>query len=378
MVHRLWEEKNRVEGKTVMVMAAVVCAVLAALYVSTAYAQGPDEDASCLACHSNENLEMTLPSGETLPLYVDEERMLESVHAAEDISCTDCHTDIEAYPHPTNTYSDLRDVTIQNAETCQTCHEDEAIKEHDSVHEAELKAGNRNAPVCTDCHFAHTVSEPATPRTQIQETCSQCHSEIADEYAASVHGEALSGENNPDVPTCVDCHSVHNIGDPTTVEFRLKSPQLCAECHTDPAMMSKYGISTAVMDTYVADFHGATVELFAKQHPDQATNKPVCYDCHGVHDIKSTDDPTSAVTTKENLLKTCQTCHPDATSENFTAAWMSHYEASPTKYPLVFYVNLFYWIVIPATIGGLGVFVATDVFHRTRTRSHESKKEREE
>jgi predicted CXXCH cytochrome family protein len=348
------------------------------LVVVTAYAQGPDEDETCLACHSNPDLEMTLPSGETLPLFVDAETMRGSVHAAADIGCTACHTDIEAYPHPPTTYADLRDVTIQNAETCSACHQDEADKEADSVHQAVLAAGNRNAPVCTDCHFAHTVDKPAIPRTAIQETCSQCHSEIADEYAASVHGTALSADNNPDVPTCVDCHNVHNIGDPTAAEFRLQSPQLCSECHTDSAIMSKYGLSTSVLDTYVADFHGSTVELFAKQHPDQATNKPVCYDCHGVHDIKSTEDPDSAVTTRENLLKTCQSCHPDATSESFTAAWMSHYEASPTTYPLVYYVNLFYWIVIPVTIGGLGVFVATDVFHRTRSRTHPSKEEREE
>ncbi len=53
--------------------------------------------------------------------------------------------------------------------------------------------------------------------------------------------------------------------------------------------MDKYGISTQVLNTYVADFHGTTVTLFEKQSPDAQTNKPVCYDCHGVHDIAATD-----------------------------------------------------------------------------------------
>ena len=79
------------------------------------------------------------------------------------------------------------------------------------------------------------------------------------------------------MPTCIDCHGVHNIGDPTTAEFRLKSPEMCAKCHTDPAIMDKYGISTQVLNTYVADFHGTTVTLFEKQSPDAETNKPVCY-----------------------------------------------------------------------------------------------------
>ena len=40
-----------------------------------------------------------------------------------------------------------------------------------------------------------------------------------------------------------------------------------------------------VLNTYVADFHGTTVVLFDKTFPDQPTNKPVCTDCHGFHDV---------------------------------------------------------------------------------------------
>ena len=36
---------------------------------------------------------------------------------------------------------------------------------------------------------------------------------------------------------------------------------------------------------------------------------------------------------------------------------MSHYVASPTKFPLVYYVNLFYKIFIPTVIGGMLIFV---------------------
>jgi len=349
------------------------------LFVSRAFAQGPDDNSSCLACHSNPNLSKQLPSGETLSLFVDAPVLKDSVHGKSDLKCTQCHVNISEYPHPEVNYSDLRDVAIQNAKTCETCHGDEAHKAADSVHQAALASGNRNAPICTDCHVAHAVTAAAESRVQIPQTCSRCHSEIADEYLASVHGAALVKDNNPDVPTCIDCHNVHNISDPTTASFRANSPQLCAKCHTDPAVMSKYGLSTDVLNTYVADFHGTTVELFAKEHPDQASNKPVCFDCHGVHDIKSTADPASAVSTRANLLKTCQNCHPDATSESFTSAWMSHYQASPTRYPLVYYVNLFYWVVIPMTIGGLVLYVGTDVLRRSRgKRAHKPGEDRKE
>ena len=126
--------------------------------------------------------------------------------------------------------------------------------------------------------------------------------------------------------------------------------------------MAKYGISTHVFDTYISDFHGTTVELFEKIAPDQETNKPVCIDCHGVHDMRKVDDPESHVI-KENLLATCQKCHPDATT-NFPTAWLGHYEPSAENAPLIFFVNLFYKIIIPVTIGGMLVFIASDVGHK--------------
>jgi hypothetical protein len=180
-----------------------------------------------------------------------------------------------------------------------------------------------------------------------------------------VHGAALLGEGNEDVPSCIDCHQVHSVSGPLSEgSFHLFSPQICAECHEDAALMSKYGISTDVIDTYVSDFHGTTVYLFQSTAPDQETNKPVCIDCHGVHNMRQVDDPESAVI-KENLLATCQKCHPDATA-NFPTSWVSHYRPSLTHSPLVFFVRLFYMILIPVVLGGMAIFVATDIYRRAR------------
>jgi cytochrome c553 len=183
-----------------------------------------------------------------------------------------------------------------------------------------------------------------------------------------VHGSALQ-QDNPDVPSCVDCHGVHNVPDPMTQAFRLKSPtEMCGKCHTDAKRMSKYDISTAVLNTYVADFHGTTTTLFKKQSPDQVTNKPVCFDCHGVHEIANTKDPKGGLAIKTNMLKACQKCHPDATTETFAASWTSHYEPSPTKYPIVYYINLFYQVLIPAVLGFMVLMVLLDAIWRIRNR----------
>jgi predicted CXXCH cytochrome family protein len=342
-------------------MATVL--VMGLMGAGSVLAEGPPpqtgDNGACLACHNNPELSHEFASGEILPLYVDEEAFAASVHGQEGLACTACHPDISDYPHPELLVESSRYYQLEQYRSCQRCHQEVYQQSLDSVHARELAAGNWQAPVCTDCHGAHDTTPPAQPRSKIPFTCSVCHSGIYNEYLGSVHGEALTEQGNPDVPTCIDCHGVHNQEDPRTTQFRLSSPQLCATCHADAGLMSRYEISTHVFDTYVADFHGTTVTLFERQSPDMPTNKPVCYDCHGVHNMKSADDPQSQVF-QENLLQTCQKCHPDAT-QNFSASWLSHYEPDRERYPVVYLVDLFYKIFIPSLLGFMGVYVVIDL-----------------
>ena len=320
----------------------------------------------CLSCHGRPDQLYTLPSGELLYLTIDRQQFDHSVHGEKGYACVQCHTDIREYPHAPLEAQTRREVSIELYPACGRCHEDKYQAAQDSVHAKALEEGNVEAAVCTDCHGAHNVQDPTTPRTRIPQTCERCHSTIYTAYAESVHGAALIGEGNPDVPTCIDCHGVHNVEGPSNSPFRLFSPQICAKCHTDPQLMDKYGISTNVLNSYLTDFHGTTVEMFEAIAPDQQTNKPVCIDCHGVHNIRSINDPESTVI-KQNLLTTCRRCHPDATT-NFPAAWLSHYEPSPQHYPMVYYVNLFYKIFIPTLLGSMALFVMTDIIRRLLNR----------
>jgi hypothetical protein len=242
----------------------------------------------------------------------------------------------------------------------------------DSVHSQALENGNQEAALCVDCHGFHDVGDPNEPISQSARTCERCHSTIFAEYAESVHGSALIGEGNPDVPTCIDCHGVHNVSGPSNSEFHLFSPQLCAECHADEELMNKYGISTNVFDSYVSDFHGTTV-IFQQQVEGQETNKPVCIDCHGVHNMGKVDEHESMVI-RENLLATCQRCHPGATS-NFADAWLGHYEPDLERFPAVYLVDLFYRIFIPAVLGFMVLFVFGDATRRLINRRRENKDE---
>lgn len=325
----------------------------------------------CLGCHDGETSGISLanpvlPSGEVLDISVHRDSYKFSVHGRLDMSCVLCHTNISEYPHAPIEAQNLREYAVANYAACATCHDAQYTATHDNVHGTALLNGNNEAPVCTDCHGAHNVQPAGARATAIQQTCENCHFEIYTVYEESVHGAALFEEGNTDVPTCTDCHGVHDVEGPAVTGFHLFSPQICADCHEDEDLMGKYGISAEVFDTYVADFHGTTVIIFEELAPDQETNKAVCIDCHGVHNIASADKPDSQ-TFRENLLGTCQRCHPDATS-NFPTSWMSHYSPTIEETPLVFLVNLFYRIVIPVTIGAMLLWVLMDLAKKVMSR----------
>jgi hypothetical protein len=363
----------------------VLFAVLALSTTPAAAAPAPQgqkpPNETCLACHQQEGMTAQI-GGQPIPITINPEHFSDSVHGTEKVACVDCHTNITGFPHPQVIASSPRDFSLQMYPTCQKCHIDQYQKTLDSVHQRAMASGNTNAAVCTDCHNPHTqkrITDKATgqilaeARPTIPQMCAKCHSTIFNAYKGSVHGAALLEKGDPNVPTCIDCHGVHNIQNPTTNTFRNSVPFLCAKCHTNESLMKQYGLSTNVLSTYVADFHGTTVKMFEESYPDQPTNKPVCTDCHGVHDIIRVDDPNAGIAFKKNLLVKCQQCHPTVTTATFTDAWLSHYEPSPQVFPLVYFVNLFYKIFIPLVLGGMILFVLTDVYRRFIVRRTQAK-----
>jgi hypothetical protein len=337
---------------------------------------------TCLNCHGKPGLSTKTQDGQLFGLYVPADHYNASVHGSKGYACVQCHTTVGNYPHPPFQAADARDATLKLNQVCQRCHSYQFEKAMDSVHAQALKDGNRQAAVCTDCHTAHEVKQITYPGTRqllpearvwSAQVCGRCHNSIYQTYAQSVHGSALLGEGNPDVPTCIDCHGVHNIANPESSSFRTASPLICARCHADAQLMEKYNISTQVFNTYVADFHGTTVTLFEKQSPDAQTNKATCYDCHGSHDISRTDDPHTGLEIQANMLVRCQQCHPDA-GANFPTAWLSHYIPTWQTTPLIMSVQWFYRLLIPTVLGGMAILVALDasvlIRRRLKKRHH--------
>ena len=335
------------------------------LVLAAAPTAAPDANDTCFACHSDPALTLDVPTGEVRSMTVDAEVFAGSVHGAR-LSCTDCHPGHGDYPHPERVYRTLAEYRAPFREACKSCHFENYTRMVDSVHYKLLPHADPRAPSCTDCHGAHDVVPPGRPRAALSRTCARCHQGVYETYAKSVHGRALLEQASADVPVCTDCHRSHAVGGPHDAAWLLASPQLCGNCHGDEKKMAPYGLSTRVLQTYLADFHGMSASLSSAKRPEEARLTALCTDCHGVHDISKVDDPGSRVV-KANLVKTCRRCHEGA-SDNFPAAWLSHYEPSLKQAPLVWLVQAFYWVFIPFVIGGLVLQVVLHFWRRVVNR----------
>lgn len=255
--------------------------------------------ADCLSCHAQPDWEMSLPSGDILNLSINYDVFRQSVH--KDMQCVECHVGYDKFPAPHDkiTAKDKREYMVGYHDTCQKCHKEQFALVTDSVHDQLFLEGNLDTPLCADCHQPHSQThidhlevapEDGSISWQAQ-MCADCHEVAFDEYKSSVHGQGLLSGENQDMPDCVDCHSVHGICDPSLAKFRKTSVGTCANCHTDSEVMQKYGLETNVLDTYMV-FHGTTITLLEEYDPDSLTNKPTCYDCHGIHKVGSETPPT--------------------------------------------------------------------------------------
>ncbi|MFA4828679.1 MAG: cytochrome c3 family protein [Thermodesulfovibrionales bacterium] len=185
----------------------------------------------CLTCHKKDlNLSM---KGETLSLTIDETILRKSVHGNH--NCSDCHTQFSKKEHPLKTFGSKRELSISVAGVCKGCHPEKYKQYQGSIHSNMLMQGNLNAPVCTDCHGAHSVGHKALVETISGVPCRKCHEATFEAYKSSVHGQAkINGKSN--APICSSCHSAHEM----RPALASRSPKAtCMGCHKNAAELHK-------------------------------------------------------------------------------------------------------------------------------------------
>jgi cytochrome b subunit of formate dehydrogenase len=356
---------------------ALALAAWAVLSLPAAGAQKPAND-DCLACHGDPTLTKEV-GGKPVSLYVDPAKFKDSIHGSM-FSCVDCHSDIKssmheatpakvscgqchadeqaAYdrslhakaikagdgeaatctschgsPHELLPAGDPRS-KVNHANipaTCGACHGQKFVMEpsglttqpflsyQDSVHGKAVKAGEKSAAVCTDCHGTHEIL-PATDekspifKFNVPATCGKCHAAIEQKYNESIHGQAIA-RGSSQAPVCTDCHGIHAIKshlDPRSPVSALNLAEAtCARCHEGVRLSQEFGFEGRRATTYLSSYHGLASQLGSQVVAN-------CASCHGAHDILPSSDPRSTIN-PANLVKTCGQCHPGVT-ERFVAA----------------------------------------------------------
>ena len=289
---------------------------------------------NCISCHQN-RITGLKGSKDSSGIKITQEKM-----------CLACHldnSDVRAHIAPSTKFI--------------------AAYEH-SVHGSALLKGNGAAANCVDCHGSHAIQRErettsTVNRANIPATCSKCHGAIEKEYAESIHGKSsLSG--NREAPVCTNCHGEHNIlapSDPTSpTAARNVSQQVCSPCHSSVTLNEKYGIAGDRFQTFEASYHGLAI----RSGNMQVAN---CASCHGVHNIKPSSDSTSSVS-KSNLAVTCGKCHPGA-NKRFTIGSV-HVATGNKEDPLLYWISYTYVLLISTIIGGMVLHNLLDFYRKSK------------
>lgn len=195
-------------------------------------------EATCGSCHGNEKVvaQAQLPGGNIQALYHDSihNRLLEGkgAYSTAAPTCTSCHGthDIQPKSEP-----DSRVARAHIPETCGSCHQREKTVFDKGKHGAQIQAGNVAAPICSDCHGAHTIQRASRPewQTAVVGACGNCHEDLITSYRHTYHGKVTTlGFSG--VATCASCHGAHDVrpaSDPlsrVSAENRLET---CRTCH---------------------------------------------------------------------------------------------------------------------------------------------------
>ena len=301
------------------------------------------KNSDCLDCHADNTLTKTNAAGKEIGLFVDAAKLAASAHQTN--TCISCHADL------TDSHPD--DERATKPVDCRSCHERQTDNYATSVHGLAVKAGQREAAQCQDCHDSHEVLSPQFPASPLHvtrqaKTCGECHEQEANDYAASVHGQALAAGVR-DAPTCTGCHTEHQIESFTADSSRKISEEVCGRCHASERLNTKYNLPNDRVKTFFESYHG----LAGAYGSTLAAN---CASCHGYHKILPSTDINSTINASQ-LVATCGKCHPGA-NEKFSLGKI-HVDLSATESApdlgsqINWLVRKIYLLIIIVTIGGM-------------------------
>lgn len=303
---------------------------------------------NCLSCHRFRGLSRLEPNTGEMRLFfcnVEYYTKRQGPHAR--LRCTACHEaeEVMVIPHQVRTPVDC-------ARACHLVPSSgiEIAFSHQRMHESLQGSAHSDAAI------EKLIFDPPLLRPG-QSKCLYCHDQpifrgLGEIPRPTGHGEITS--------RCEHCHGEQMPSDvlfyANHVTNRLQPArpvrqlaQVCAVCHSDPAILAQIGGHDAVA-SYLHSFHGKANLLGSDQ-------TATCIDCHAsqrgdVHLMIARDDPRSS-THEARLPTTCRTtqCHPGAPPGMSRAA--VHLDLNPQARTPEFYVAAFF---VAMTAGVMSIF----------------------
>jgi cytochrome b subunit of formate dehydrogenase len=160
----------------------------------------------------------------------------------------------------------------------------------------------------------------------------------------------------------VACHGSHGIqraAEPSSPTSVLQvSAATCGRCHESVGLTGTLRPAGIVAD-YRASFHGLAAALGDRRVAS-------CASCHGYHEIRSSRDPQSRISSA-NLATTCGQCHAGA-APGFARGGI-HHSPSTSGHQLADVARTIYRIMIVGIIGLMLLHNGLDFFRRWRDRA---------
>ena len=326
-----------------LIKALILLVVLLPLgnFYQSAYA---GDELNCVLCHKHRGLSRVDEEGNFRLFYINEDMYERGPHFR--VKCSDCHTDINEIPHKP---AKKVDCTIE-------CHITEPSTQAKFSHKSVDKI------MANSVHSKYDADGNLKEHPEDYPGCKDCHEEPLYRPLSFFKGHA-PGISKRGISRCKSCHTKGNFAESfyrhvTSRLQKTKVPtemvEVCAKCHADRGIQERHDLDD-VVTSYKETYHWKAMRFGNDQVPD-------CLDCHvvageSVHLVEGQDSPTSSIA-PGNVAATCRTsdCHKNA--GEMLAGFQTHVTYDREKYPLQFYMLVFF----TALMAGVMYFFIVVVF----------------
>ncbi len=359
--------KKSTSGLFVRILAGLTAALFLSVLCPSSQASDPE---GCLVCHRYRGLSRLDPVTEELRLFFcSEEYYAYQLGPHARLRCTDCHKaeEVSVVPHRVKTpVNCTQECHVSSPEWLEKrfSHQDVMRYLEGSAHtEERLRTLQFDPPLLRD----DLESEQAV--------CLYCHDEPLFRWAVD---RDRMGTSRYEIHRCQTCHRrelpidmvyyVRHFGSrlqPARPTRQLI--QVCAVCHSDPAILSQMSHHHDTVASYLHSFHGKAQLLGNKK-------TATCLDCHvseigNAHAMLLKENPQSSVNPRQ-VSDTCRSarCHPGASPAMSKAA--VHLPIDPQARTPEFYVAAFFVLLTAVVMGLFFLIIILELLGGVVRRSH--------